>query len=173
VYVRPGPGSAGLVVTALLLTSCTLFRGDTEAPRSFTCGPERVPHESPEAPAVAFPRGSGPVFVGLGTGGIVHYTADRREEEGWHYYKSLWAVAPTYRGPVTITGREVEGTERLRFSAGGAFPGPKLTELRFPAESGSTWRFGPSDTLFRAPGCYAFNVRGDGFRYAITFRAEP
>jgi hypothetical protein len=122
---------------------------------------------------VAFPRGSGPVYVGLGTGGAVHYMADGREDDGWYYYKSLWAVAPTYRGLVTITGRQVDGVQSLRFNAGAGFPGQKLSELHFPAEPGEGWRFGPSDTLFRAPGCYAFDVRGNGFRYAIIFRAEP
>jgi hypothetical protein len=161
------------VATALLLTACTLFDADTETPRAASdCGPDRVPHESSKVPAVAFPRGRGPVFVGLGTAGVVHYATDRREDEGWHYYKSLWAVTPSYRGPVTIAGGQVGGTERLRFNPGAGLPGQKLTELQFPAEPGTRWRFGPSDTLFRAPGCYAFDVRGDGFRYAITFRAK-
>jgi hypothetical protein len=162
------------VLTALLLTACTLLDADTQTPRTApACGPDRVPRESPQVPAVAFPRGRGPVFVGLGTGEVVHYAADGREDEGWHYYKSLWAVAPTYRGPVIIAGGQVGGTEPLRFNPAARFPGRKLAELRFPAEPGTRWRFGPSDTLFRAPGCYAFDVRGDGFRYAITFRAEP
>jgi hypothetical protein len=115
----------------------------------------------------------GPVFVGLGTGGVVHYTADGREDGGWYYYKSLWAVAPAYRGQVTITGRQTDGPGLLRFNPAARFPGQKLSELHFPAEPGEGWRFGPSDTLFRAPGCYAFDVRGNGFRYVITFRAEP
>jgi hypothetical protein len=115
----------------------------------------------------------GPVFVGLGTGGVVHYTSDGREHAGWYYYKGLWAVAPAYRGPVTITGQQTDGPGLLRFNAGARFPGQKLSELRFPAEAGGGWRYGPSDTLFRSPGCYALDVLGDGFRYAITFRAEP
>jgi hypothetical protein len=137
------------------------------------CSPDPVPRVRPKVRAVAFPRGRGPVYVGLGTGGVVHYMADAREDDGWYYNKSLWAVAPTYRGLVTITGRQVDGVQSLRFNAGAGFPGQKVSELHFPAEPGEGWLFGPSDTLFRAPGCYAFDVRGNGFRYVITFRAEP
>jgi hypothetical protein len=60
--------------------------------------------------------------------------ADGREDAGWYYYKSLWAVAPSYRGPVTITGQQVGGARSLRFNAAAQFPGQKLTELHFPAE---------------------------------------
>lgn len=173
------------MATALILTACSLFGGikseeptpaeaDPQTARSDSrCPPDRVPRVSPQVRAVAFPRGEGPVFVGLGTGGVVHYMADGREDGGWYYYKSLWAVAASYRGPVTITGQQVGGARSLRFNAGARFPGQKLTELHFPAERRAGWRFGPSDTLIRAPGCYAFDIRGNGFRYAITFRAEP
>ena len=180
---RFGLLAPALIVTALL-TACSLFdgtesedskQGKAESPPAqltSRCGPDRVPRLRPQVRAVAFPRGRGPVFVGLGSGGVVHYTADGREDRGWHYYKSLWAVTPAYRGPVTITGYQVDRSRLLRFNPGAGFPGRKLGELHFPEHRGEGWRYGPSDTLFRAPGCYAFDVRGDGFRYAITFRAE-
>jgi hypothetical protein len=113
------------------------------------------------------------VFVGLGTGGVVHYAVDTRQHRGWYYYKTLWAVSPAYAGAVTVTGVQVDGSGILRFNPGAAFPGRKVRELRFPAQSGEDWRYGPSDTLFRAPGCYVFEVEGDGFRDTITFRARP
>jgi hypothetical protein len=137
------------------------------------CDEGPVPRIRPGVRAVAFPRGDGPVFVGLGTGRVVHYAEDTRQHAGWHYYKTLWAVSPAYAGAVTITGLQVDGGRILRFNPGASFPGRKEKELRFPAQQGEDWRYGPSETLFEAPGCYAFEVEGDGFRYAIMFQAQP
>jgi hypothetical protein len=123
--------------------------------------------------AVAFPRGEGPIFVGLGTAGVVHYTEDTREDEGWYYYKTLWAISPTYSGPVSITGREVNGPGELQFNAGSGFPGTKERELHFDPDPSEEWRYGPSETLIRAPGCYAIVVAGRGFTELITFTARP
>jgi hypothetical protein len=112
------------------------------------------------------------VYVGLGTAGTVRYSAERRHD-GWHYHKSLWAVAPGYGGAVRITGHQVGGSVRLLFNAGSGFPGKKLRALRFPPDHSGDWQFGPSDTLIREPGCYAFRISGDGFTQVITFRAKP
>jgi hypothetical protein len=137
------------------------------------CSSEVVPRTASEVPAVAFPRGSGPVYAGLGTGGVVHYTEDNRQREGWYYHKTLWAIAPEYEGAVTIVGRQLDGDNGLRFNPGAGFPGRSLDRLVLPREKAPDWRFGPSDTLIRAPGCYALRVEGETFEYFITFRAAP
>jgi hypothetical protein len=121
---------------------------------------------------VAFARGQWPVYVGVGTAGTVRYSAEYRHR-GWHYYKSLWAVAPDYSGPAKITGHQVGDRYRLLFNAGSGFPGRKLNALRFPPDPSGEWRYGPSSTLIRAPGCYAFRISGPGFQQVITFRAKP
>jgi hypothetical protein len=136
------------------------------------CPVKSVPRVRSEVRAVAFAYGEGPVFVGLGTGdGAVRYTVDTKKHEGWYYYKTLWAIAPSYTGTISITGKQIGGSNELRFNAGGGFPGRKQLELRFGADDSGTWRYGPSDTLIRAPGCYAFRVEGDDFEHIIAFRA--
>ena len=112
------------------------------------------------------------MFVGLGTPDVVRYTEDTREHEGWYYYKTLWAIAPQYSGEVTITGHQVGGGSELRFNDGSGFPGTKLTELHFSSSSGGAWRYGPSETLIRASGCYAFRIEGEGFVDWVTFIAR-
>jgi hypothetical protein len=102
---------------------------------------------------------------------MVRYTEDTRERNGWFYNKTLWAIAPSYTGVVLITGEQIDGPNRLRFNPAAGFPGDKQLELRFPNETASKWRYGPSDTLVRAPGCYAFRVRGDDFKRTIVFQA--
>lgn len=137
------------------------------------CPIESVPRVRPEVPAVAFAYGEAPVFAGLGTGdGVVRYTVDTRRHEGWYYYKTLWAVAPTYAGEVVISGSQVGGSNELRFNSGAGFPGHKRAKLRFPPDNSGKWRYGPSDTLIRAPGCYAFRIRGEGVKQTITFQAR-
>jgi hypothetical protein len=137
------------------------------------CPVEGVPRVRSEVGAVAFAYGEGPVFVGLGTGdGVVRYTVDTKKHDGWYYYKTLWAIAPNYIGSVAITGKQIGGPNELRFNAGAGFPGRKLMELRFAADDSGRWRYGPSDTLIRAPGFYAFRVKGDDFEQNIVFRAS-
>jgi hypothetical protein len=136
------------------------------------CPVEGVPRVRPEVRAVAFAYGEGPVFVGLGTGdGVVRYTVDTRRHNGWYYYKTLWAIAPAYSGQVVVTGREIHGASELRLNAGARFPGEKRLQLRFPPDDSGKWRYGPSDTLIRAPGCYAFRVAGERLEQRIAFEA--
>jgi hypothetical protein len=142
------------------------------APTEEACSGRPVPLHNPEVRAVAFARGDGPVYVGLGAPGKVRYTEDTREHDGWYYYKTLWAVAPEYEGRVSITGHQLDGPNSLMFSTG-PFPGTKLKSLEMPPDPSGGWRYGPSDTLIRAPGCYAFEVQGEGFRRVVTFVAVP
>jgi hypothetical protein len=137
------------------------------------CAPDPVPRVRGKVKAVAFPRGRGPVFVGLGTGGTVRYTEDTRQDDGWYYNKTLWAISPRYGGPVEISGHQVGGPNILLFNAASGFPGKRLAKLRFPSRDERGWRFGPSFTLIRAPGCYAFEIRGEGFADSVTFWARP
>ena len=167
-------------VVLLLAGACQEERGGGErsAPdagmqdSAAPCPVESVPRKS-EAGAVAFAYGEGPVFVGLGTGdGVVRYTIDTRKHRGWYYYKTLWAIAPSYPGSVVITGKQHGGYNELRFNAGAGIPGQKQLELRFPADDSGQWRYGPSDTLIRAAGCYVFRVEGEDFEQDITFKAS-
>jgi hypothetical protein len=160
------------MVISLVVTPCE----PTESPRTLVddgsrpCQIESVPRKREKVRAVAFAYGEGPLFVGLGTGdGVVRYTEDTKQHDGWYYYKTLWAVAPSYSGAVVISDEQIDGPNELRFNTDG-FPGRKQLRLRFlPERSG--WRYGPSDTLIRAPGCYLFNVRGDGFGRTVVFEA--
>jgi hypothetical protein len=161
--------TAVLMALALALSACDPVQESREAEPS-GCSRRPVPLRRPRVPAVAFARGDGPVYVGLGTAGRVRYREDTREHQGWYYYKTLWAVAPEYVGPVTITGHQLDGPNRLLFGTG-PFPGRKLRRLEMPPDRSGGWRFGPSDTLIRAPGCYAFEVLGDGFHEMVTFVA--
>ena len=139
-----------------------------------TCSSAPVPLHHRAGSAVSFARGRWPVYVGLGTGGVVRYGEDERHGRWW-YHKTLWAVAPPYAGRVVISGFRIDGPQQLRFNTGQPMGG-RRGRLRFesvPLYVGEDWRYGPSNTLIRAPGCYAFEVRGPEFIEYITFLARP
>jgi hypothetical protein len=163
----------GSRVACLLAAAVACTDPGSQASRhQSSCSPEPVPLERPDVRAVAFARGPGPVFVGLGTPGVVRYSEDTRQHEGWYYYKTLWAISPEYRGEATITGHQVDGPNALLFNDGSGFPGTKLKQLHFPASAGNRWRYGPSETLIRAPGCYELRIEGEGFLDRVMFIAR-
>jgi hypothetical protein len=169
-------GAATFGVAGLLVGGCKQEEADEQAdarePQA-SCPATSAPQARPDVRAVAFAYGDGPVFVGLGTGdGIVRYTVDTRRDDGWYYYKTLWAIAPSYAGRVVITGQQIHGDTELRFNPAAQFPGRKRLQLRFPPDESGKWRYGPSDTLIREPGCYAFQVKGEGFEQTIAFAAR-
>lgn len=124
-------------------------------------------------PAIAIALGPGPVYPVMGMEapppsprGVV----DLREEElrGDRYWrKTLWAVAPTYSGPVLIRGGGIDPDSEVHF----AYDDNVLTELTMRQESGKKWRYGPSLTVLPGPGCYAFQVDGTSFSIVIVFEA--
>jgi hypothetical protein len=86
----------------------------------------------------------------------------------WFGNKVLWAVTPSYLGPVLIRGRQLDGPNLLRFDDG-MLP-PREIRLR-PGGTPITNR--PSYTRVRAPGCYGYQIDGTSFSRAIVFEARP
>jgi len=89
----------------------------------------------------------------------------------WGSFKAMWAIDPRYVGPVLVRGRQLDGDDVLRFEKGE--PGFSDETAAHPAaelqESGGYVH--PAVTRVRTLGCYAYQVDGIGFSYAIVFRA--
>lgn len=134
------------------------------------------PHDTgkPVASSVGPALGAGPAYaVGFGAEGIARY-GGARQEGGWFYQKVLWATRPDYRGPLLVRGKQLDGPNELRFESGANPP----AELQLPSAGGGSqqdpgWRFWPSYTRVRAPGCYAWQVDGLDFTEVIIFQALP
>jgi hypothetical protein len=120
--------------------------------------------------------GRGPAYPAFGgTGTTVEFEWLPQGEfygSGWSGNKVLWWVAGTYHGPVLIRGRQLDGTERVRFERGS----PPPLELRIPAAMGyAPWkgaRDRPSYTRVRAEGCYGYQIDGATFSRVIVFQAR-
>jgi hypothetical protein len=84
----------------------------------------------------------------------------------WFGNEVPWAVdRASYRGPLLIRGRQLDGPNRVRFGLDSVL----TPELRLR----STGIGYPSFTRVRAPGCYAYQVDGLGFSYTVVFEARP
>jgi hypothetical protein len=116
--------------------------------------------------------GPGPVAPVLLLNGTLGYRP-RYHGSDWGAGKVLWVSAPEYDGPILIRGGRVDGTGGVGFTVVDWAP---LVELQLPPGPSLNidyggWRNWPSATRIHAPGCYAYQVDGTDFSYAIVFRA--
>lgn len=148
--------------------------------------PLRIPRIKPGArcpvtasislsPAFAPGQGAGPVYpVGAANG--MQFLYPVQPEQGWYPSewsgnKIAWTAAKSFRGPVLIRGRRLDGTEKLGF---GEKPVP-AAELRLTVTAAGVgedgWYQQGSFTRVRAAGCYAWQIDGRAFSRVIVFRA--
>jgi hypothetical protein len=125
-------------------------------------------------------QGPGPIYpVGLSANGVLTFIwpppPGSVYPPGWGGGKVLWIGAPAYTGPILIRGIRLEGDSPLGFQAGAAHPA--LPELQFAPgrslnPSVTRWRNWPSETLLKAPGCYAWQIDGTTFSTVVVFKAK-
>jgi hypothetical protein len=92
----------------------------------------------------------------------------------WKAARVQWVATGSYRGPVLIRGRRVDGSGAVGFGEGRT-PDDELQLLaagqhapRVPG-GGRSWL---SFTRVRAPGCYAYQIDGASFSEVIAFRVR-
>jgi hypothetical protein len=138
-----------------------------------TLATEKCPTESgrivDQAFGLAF--GRGPVYAAaLGKNGTLQFSPPERfDSERWGGNKVLWLVGPESRGPLLIRGRRLDKPALVRFDEGNVPPG----SIRLGAVGAGlepAWRNRPSYTRVQGLGCYAWQIDGRGFSYAIVFR---
>ena len=117
--------------------------------------------------------GQGPVDPGLAAhSGLLMATRDKQYGGPWFGDKVFWYVQPTYRGPVLIRGRRLDGPQIVRFNGQKRPP----AELRIEAGETVTWQGQPpgsrgiaSTVRVIAPGCYGFQIDGTTFSRVVIF----
>lgn len=125
----------------------------------------------------------GPVYAGLpGIPRILTLSlpgpGSSTESRPWVEALITWVGKRRYRGPVLVRGGRLDGQGRIGFGGGTS---PEF-ELRLPAgtwadagtggrdRSVSGWRIAKVESRFRSAGCYAFQVDGRKFSYALPFQ---
>jgi hypothetical protein len=117
--------------------------------------------------------GRGPVYPGLGgSDGQLIAMPDVQYGGPWAAGKVFWYVRATYRGPVLIRGRRLDGPQGLGFN-GGSLPAP---ELHIGPYETADWvgrprgsRGLPSSVRVRVPGCYGAQIDGTTFSRVVVF----
>ena len=119
--------------------------------------------------------GPGPAYPGLGPAAYVGATPDEQYGGRWHGGKVFWYVLPSYRGPVLLRGRRLDGPQRLGFN-GRAVPD---RELRIESYDTVSWSGQPrgsrgiaSGVRALASGCYGVQIDGTRFSRVVVFRVE-
>jgi hypothetical protein len=117
--------------------------------------------------------GDGPVYPVFAAVGQRPGTLDFRDSKrigNFYAQKVLWIARPSYQGPILIRGARIDQPGEMRFILGqGGF---SVTELRLDANGdGEPWDNWPSSTLVREPGCYAYQIDGEGFSTVVVFTA--
>ena len=122
--------------------------------------------------------GPGPAYPSLSAPGTVEFVYPPVQQQvdfygsGWGGNKVLWWVARSYKGPVLIRGRQLDGPHLVRFDRGA----PPAREIRIPPYAGAYYRIHardrPSYTRLEAEGCYAYQIDGLGFSRVIVFQGR-
>jgi hypothetical protein len=117
--------------------------------------------------------GDGPVYpVGV-PHGLLQFIYPAEETQVWYPsdwggQKVLWVADPKYHGPILIRGGRIDTPGRLGF---GERSEPDWAMSLGSSGGDGSWRQFPSYTRLKAPGCYAYQVDGDGFQTTIVFEA--
>jgi hypothetical protein len=112
--------------------------------------------------------GNGPVYpeaVAFGEDTTIRLKPYMLRPNGWYVEKVPWLTDNSDVGPVLIRARQIDGSSEVLMRV--ANEGPSQDVALDAAAPNYFW---PGETHLRAPGCYAYQVDGNGFSYAIVFR---
>jgi hypothetical protein len=121
----------------------------------------------------AFALGPGPVYPVIDSSdpgaGEATVPYRRRNVGGWHAFKVRWIAAPGYAGQALVRGRQLDGSNRIRFRLSGVRVELHLNRAVDPGR----WRGWPSEAEVTGPGCFGMQIDGQRFSRVVVFRAEP
>jgi hypothetical protein len=96
----------------------------------------------------------------------------RSKASGWSAIQTLWLSVPGYDGPFVVRGRSLSGTGSMAVvpdSTGVAHgSGPLVVPAGPTMNTGDGYRTVPGSTWVTAPGCYGWQVDGNGFSEVIV-----
>jgi hypothetical protein len=109
--------------------------------------------------------------VGGARGARIDISQSQTDAAGWRGQKTPWLVSRSYRGPLLIRGRHLNGSAGVRFALGYGDHRVRLFWPRIPRKNVVAGYFGlPSSVLVRQPGCYGFQIDGSTFTEHIVVR---
>lgn len=130
----------------------------------------------------AVPRGlaAGPVYLVAGSyRTAISRDGDFTDSSGAYLHRALVAVAPSFSGPVTITGGPLKAGVALGFSTDGAIhcsvekagvicvPRPLRFVRRLTVRGGYGWRIVRTELRIPETGCFRLTASGAGLQRTI------
>lgn len=173
---HPPPGSEVVPGTAVRLVTTRAERARLSLPDMENGCPRTEAHISPRFRVVL---GDGPIRLGSQTeDGSISLRGNKVDERSYRI-STLWTNGDGYMGPALVRGDRIDGPGSIRFEQDIDIEpfGPSLvgepTEMHFARggpPGGFSW--GAAVTLTGGPGCYAFQIDGDGFTEHIVVAAK-
>ena len=147
--------------------------------------PLDLPHVEPGAACPVTPRqpraskppsahdyyvlGNGPIYpnvTALGEDTSIRLKPHMLRANGWYVEKVPWLNDSSYVGPVLIRVRQLDGNSEAQMDMENERPRPDVA-----LDAAAPGYFWPGATYLRGPGCYAYQVDGNGFSYVLVFKA--
>jgi hypothetical protein len=111
--------------------------------------------------------------------GVIDITHSPPDSDGWRRQKTPWLLPRSYRGPVLVRAARIDAPGAIALAK---VHTDHLRELRYATGFSNgyrdrsngfngSYRFLASTTLFRTPGCYAFQIDGRTLSAVIVMRA--
>ncbi len=89
---------------------------------------------------------------------------------GWYGIKTHWLVRPTYRGPLIVRARSLDGSGPISILGDGG-AGPLVISSASTSNGVDGWREQPSGSYVKHPGCYGVQFDGTSFSVKLVFKA--
>ncbi len=134
----------------------------------------------PWGPKVSSGLSAGPVYLVAGSyRTAISRDGDFTDSSGAYLHRALFAVAPSFTGPVTITGGPLKAGAPLGFSTDGAIhcalgklgvtcvPRPLRFARWLSVPGGSGWRIVPTELRLPGTGCFRVAASGSGLHETI------
>ncbi len=134
----------------------------------------------PWGPKVSSGLSAGPVYLVDGSyRTAISRDGDFTDSSGAYLHRALVAVAPSFTGPVTITGGPLKAGAALGFSTDGAIhcsvgklgvtcvPRPLRFARRLTVRGGSGWRIVRTELRLPETGCFRLTAAGSGLHETI------
>lgn len=130
-----------------------------------------------EAPAAVLGRsiGTGPLYPIIPNHGVLRVTPAQFANaisgalRGTFLEKVIWGARPGFRQSAVIRGVDRVANTKLRFLTDGGLS-PQLRISYSTAGSAMGWPTWAAYVVVDGPGCFTFDVQGDGFSQELTFR---
>jgi hypothetical protein len=177
---RVSQGQLWLAVAMLLAApACSAASGPAQSSSTSVAGSGHF--ACPVTPGVSPPVKADPTIAAaegmtFGRGPVFAVIVGARSEiipfptpwpDGIFANKVAWMANRSYKGKVAVTGRRLDGPGKALFGYG--VP-PDRTSINWSVP-GLNGNFQPSAAGVSTPGCYEWDVVGDGFSFKIVFNA--